>query len=272
MNSLAVASVHPVVVALVLLLAMTVVIELGYRWGLRARRNASNPDSIAQHDVTVGAMLALVGLLLAFTYSFSLSRADLRKDSLLAETNALGTAFLRADLAGATAGGELRQALYEYARSRVVDPEKIVSPQDQAEHIARSEATQSALWPATRKALDSGMSPELQNGLVQSITELLDLHSVRLAHFADRLPAIVFWLQVLVAAAALGVAAHDAGLAGHISRKRMWVFASVLSALIAVIIDFDQPRRGSIIIDQTPLQMTIENMHDTLVAERKQPD
>jgi hypothetical protein len=54
-------------------------------------------------------MLALLGLLLAFTYSFSLSRADMRKQAVINEANAIGTAFLRADLGAEPGRGELRE-------------------------------------------------------------------------------------------------------------------------------------------------------------------
>lgn len=263
---------HPVVVALLALVVMLLAIEGGYRTGLRARRKASDPEAIVKRDVTLGSLLALLGLLLAFTYSFSLSRADLRKEALLAEANALGTAFLRADLAEEPARGALRGALYDYARTRVIARDKARSLDELAALVADSEARQRQLWPALRQALEGSMPGPLQNAMVQSITDLLDLHTTRITRFGDRLPEVVFWLLALVAAGALGVAAHNGGLSGHISRPRMAAFAIVLSALIAVIIDFDQPQRGAITISQEPLEMAVKTMAADLAAEGLRPD
>jgi hypothetical protein len=263
---------HPLAVALLMLVLMAGAIELGYRVGLRTRRRSGDPEAIAKRDVTLGALLALLGLLLAFTYSFSLSRADLRKEALLTEANALGTAFLRADLAPEPARTALRQALYEYARTRVVDSAGVSTSQTVAATIARSEEKQRALWPAVKAVLAEEPPGPLANGLVAAMTEVLDLHAARVARFSDRLPLVVFWLLVLVTAAALAVAAHNAGLAGHISRTRMGAFAVVLSALIAVIIDFDQPQRGAIVISQAPLTRTITAMADELGTVDMHPD
>lgn len=98
------------------------------------------------------------------------------------------------------------------------------------------------------------------------------MHATRITRFGDRLPEVVFWLLALVAAGALGVAAHNAGVSGQISRSRMATFAVVLSALIAVIIDFDQPQRGAIRISQAPLEMALKSMADDLMAEGRLPD
>lgn len=263
---------HPVTLGLLLLMLMAIAIELGYRVGLRTRRRSGDPEAVVKRDVTLGALLALLGLLLAFTYSFSLSRADLRKEALLTEANALGTAFLRADLAQEPARTALRQALYAYARTRTVARADVLTSQSLAASVARSEEKQRALWPAVKTVLAEGTPGPLANGLVQAVTEIIDLHATRIARFADRLPTVVFWLLVMVTAAALAVAAHNAGLAGHISRTRMGAFAVVLSALIAVIIDFDQPQRGAIVISQLPLDSTVASMAAELAAENALPD
>ncbi|WP_296900919.1 hypothetical protein [Thiohalocapsa sp.] len=257
----------PFALATLVLLSMVVAIEVGYRIGLRTRRRASDPEAIVKRDVTLGAMLALLGLLLAFTYSFSLSRADLRKEAVLAEANALSTAFLRADLVDEPARSALRRALYDYARTRVVLQEQVRTKEQLEAVIAHSEAAQRKLWPVLSQAVQVDTPGPLQNALVQSITEVLDLHTTRLSRVGDRLPEVVFWLMVLVAAGALAVAAHNGGLAGRISRSRMAVFAIVLSALIAVIMDFDQPQRGTITISQAPIEMTVKSMADDLAAE-----
>ncbi|NBC13450.1 MAG: hypothetical protein GVY09_08925 [Gammaproteobacteria bacterium] len=49
-------------------------------------------------------------------------------------------------------------------------------------------------------------------------------------------------------------------------------FTVVLSALIAVIIDFDQPQRGVIVISQAPLARTVTAMADELAAADMPPD
>ena len=76
-----------VLFAILLIAALEVGLRLGrgrHHVGLKANETASS-------DVTLGSTLALLGLMLAFTYSFSMGRTDLRKQATVEEANAIGT-------------------------------------------------------------------------------------------------------------------------------------------------------------------------------------
>jgi len=72
---------------------MLFLLEAGYRIGKRYRRDASARGGLGVVDA---AVFALSGLLLAF--SGALSRLDARRQLIVQETNAIGTAFLRTRL------------------------------------------------------------------------------------------------------------------------------------------------------------------------------
>jgi hypothetical protein len=110
------------VVIFLLMILLLVPMEVGFRLGMRLKPMKRDLESEARSDVTIAAMMALLGLMLAFTYSFSLSRADLRKAALIKEVNAISTAFLRADLLPEPGRTEVRKLLYDYAKSRYVKP------------------------------------------------------------------------------------------------------------------------------------------------------
>ena len=60
--------------------------EIGWQLGVRAEgRGSSNLTTLES------AMLGLLALMIAFTFSMALSRFDLRRDALLNEANAIGT-------------------------------------------------------------------------------------------------------------------------------------------------------------------------------------
>ena len=54
--------------------------------------------------VVLTSMFALLGLLRALTYHFTVTRFDGRKQGIVDEVNAISTAFLRADLGSIDAG------------------------------------------------------------------------------------------------------------------------------------------------------------------------
>jgi len=63
---------------LILLLILLLFLEAEFRIGLHNRLAREEVDKMLRGDVTLGAMLAMRGLMLAFIYDFSLSRSDLR--------------------------------------------------------------------------------------------------------------------------------------------------------------------------------------------------
>ena len=69
------------------------------------------------------AMLALLGLLIAFTFSLSITRHDTRRQAVIAEGNAISTAWLSATLVEGTEGEALRVALQSYGEIRSRLPE-----------------------------------------------------------------------------------------------------------------------------------------------------
>src|SRR5690349_19761567 len=96
-----------VLVGLVLVLLAS--LELGFRAGRRPRDQDAR--AAGQVGVIQGAMLGLLGLLLAFSFAAAGSRFLERQSYIVAEANAIGTAHLRADVLREPHRAELRTAL-----------------------------------------------------------------------------------------------------------------------------------------------------------------
>ena len=78
-------------IAFLLLPVMIVLLQLGHRFRLR-RKTESQSNAIE------GALFALFGLLLAFTFSGAVDRYDAHRELVVEESNDIGTAYLRLDL------------------------------------------------------------------------------------------------------------------------------------------------------------------------------
>src|SRR5262245_12368693 len=66
-----------------------------------------------------GAVFGLMGVMLAFSFSGAMSRWDVRRDLVVREANAIGTAWLRLDLLPAGAQPELRALFRDYLDARL---------------------------------------------------------------------------------------------------------------------------------------------------------
>ena len=250
----------------IFLVMLLIPMEIGFRLGIR--QHQANPDAkkATRNDVTLASMLALLGLMLVFTYSFSMSRADLRKQAFINEVNAISTAFLRADLAPEPLRGELRRLLLDYARSRIAAPGTIKNREQLQAAVNRSVEIQSKLWPATKSAvrLQGDMSDPEKALLISAINDLLDAHTSRIAVIYDRLPTVVLALLVLIAGGSLAVAAYNTSLNSRPPRWRLTAFALILASLMYIIMDFDMIMRGFIRVNHQSLVVLIEDMETEL--------
>jgi hypothetical protein len=80
---------------------------------------ARDPVGARAGAVVNGAVFGLLGLLVAFTFSGAANRFDTRRQLVVEETHAIGTAYLRLDVLPATAQPALRARIREYLDSRL---------------------------------------------------------------------------------------------------------------------------------------------------------
>jgi hypothetical protein len=248
---------------LVFLTALFIAVEAGYRAGLVQRKKWKDADS-GGGGVVLTSLFAILGLVLAFTYASGVSRFDMRKAAILAETNAIGTAFLKADVIADPGRSELKQALYEYALTRSARLARESGAETLQDIVDRSLQKQTALWPAVRRAIAQDNPLPVEVALVSAITTVFDAHTTRYAVVVDRLPGIVIWLLFLVAAAALSVAGFNAGVQGRISRWRIGALTLVLTGVLIVILDFDRPQEGLVIVPQASIENLVAEMQRDL--------
>jgi hypothetical protein len=262
-------SAPPWFTAPILLVILLLATEVGFRAAARtrARPRHKSPDSApadsasSDFGVIQGAVLGLLGLLLAFTYSFVAQRADNRKQAVIREANAIGTAWLRALYYEGESGAQLRSLLNDYAQSRVL-PDHVANTADLRKAVAQSQERLARLWPATLAAVRAhGGPPTTVDALMlQSMNDVYDSDTIRMAANRDHLPAIILMMLVLVAGVSLGVTGYAGGLAARRSLVMTSVLAFMITAVTYVILDLDHPRSGLVRVSQTPLTDTIRSM------------
>ena len=87
------------VIVVCLLVVALAANELGYRYG-HWRQGHESELSKTVSNTLKGSIFALVALLLAFSFSATTNRYDLREHLVLDQANAIGTVYLRAGLLG----------------------------------------------------------------------------------------------------------------------------------------------------------------------------
>jgi hypothetical protein len=233
-------------VAVLLLVLLSV--EGGYRLG-QYRRRRSEQETEAPLGAMVGATLGLLAFMLAFTFGSAADRFDSRRQLLLDEANAIGTAYLRAGMLP-DQRQEVRALLRDYVDTRL----QAVQSNKIAEGIRRSEQLQDQLW-AQAVVLGEKNPASIVVGLfVESLNEVIDIHTKRVtAGVRNRIPAAI-WLALLsVAVIALAAVGYHVGLAGTSRSLAQVAVALTFSVVIGLIADLDRPQEGTLTVSQQAL-------------------
>jgi hypothetical protein len=221
-------------------LLLLLAVEGGYRAG--RWRHARRPDERDQPvGSMVGSILGMLALMLAFTFSLAASRFEARRDTVLEEANAIGTAYLRAGLLSEPERGKTQELLREYAGVRIRgDVERTVS-----EAVVRSEAIHKALWAQASAAAEKNPNSIMTGVYVQSLNNLIDLHAKRvMVGLRSRIP-LVIWCGLfglgLLAMAAVG---YQAGLSTTRRTPAMLGLVMAFSVVLLLIADLDRHTKG----------------------------
>lgn len=236
-----------ILTALVLFAGMLAMMELGARAG-RRRIELDSEGARSGTAAPEGAVFALLGLIIAFTFSGAMQRFDTRRELLVAESNAIGTAWLRLDMLPAPAREELRQEFRAYLDTRLSAYQASDDLPAARAALARASELQAQLWAkAISSCRDEGQPAAML--VLPALNEMFDIASERTAALELHPPVLVFALLIVLALAC----ALLAGFAMAASKLTQWThrlaFAFVVSITVYAIFDLEYPRRGLVRVD-----------------------
>ncbi|HEX7238408.1 MAG TPA: DUF4239 domain-containing protein [Gammaproteobacteria bacterium] len=240
-----------VVVFLVLGLfaAMVGAAEAGRRIGVA--RLARSADGLAKGGGSAdAATFALLGLLVAFTFSGAAARFQDRRDLIADEANAIGTAYLRLDLLPSDAQPPLRDLFRRYADVRVTVYGQVLDDAATEAKLRESGELQAAIWTMAASAVKrEGTPPSTSTLVIGALNEMIDITGIQTMATRSHPPAVVFLLLVAMSV----LCALLVGYATSQNTARSWLhtltFAAVISLTVYVIIDLEFPRVGLIRVD-----------------------
>jgi hypothetical protein len=237
-----------IAVSVFLFVAILVCLEIGYRIG----RHNTKKYAGAAHDgigVIEAAVFALLGLLLGFSFAGGTSRLDSKRQLVIQEANAIGTAYLRLDELPASEQPEMRRLFREYLDARLTVYEKLTDQNAVDQALARAAGLQQQIWSRAVTASRSDPSQNSARLLLPALNEMMDISTTRNIAMHTQLPALIF---ILLAGVAL-VSGLLAGYAMAKRNRRSWlhllVYAGVIAITIYAVLDLEFPRFGVIRID-----------------------
>lgn len=233
-------------IAATLLVGMLLCLELGRYLG--ARRLSNDPQgAMAGLGVAQGAMFSLYGLLLAFTFSGAASRYDVRKQLVVEEANAIGTAYLRLDLLPSEMQPALRAEFRNYLDSRLAVYRKIPDMGAVRLELSRSEELQKVIWAqAVAASAKPGGHPDGGKLLLPAVNQMIDITATRMMAARMHPPSIIYGRLFLLVLICSVLAGHGMCTSKKRSVLHTVAFAIVTVLSVYVVLDLEYPRSGLI--------------------------
>lgn len=234
---------------LVLIALLLTAGETGYRIGRRAQSNI-NEATKSHISVIQGTIVGLLSLLLSFTLAMAVSRFDTRKQLVVEEANAIGTAFLRARLLPEPSRAEVADLLRLYVDTRI---ETTQPGQDERSTKAlheRAAQLQQQLWALGVDAAGKDERAVTTGLFVQALNDVIDVKEKRTIALSNHVPESVLLLLLVGAVLAASTVGYACGLGKSRRTVVQWALSLLIALVIFVIIDLDRPRLGLIRISQ----------------------
>jgi len=230
-----------------LFMALLASIEIGRCAG--RRRKSTSQTQREGIGVLDGAMFALLGFLIALTFSGATLRFDLERQLVVDEANALRTAYSRLDILPAVAQPLLRAKFREYTRSRLEAFRKLPNLDAMRTELKRAGSLQTEIWSlAISASIDPALKPE-RALVLPALNAMFDIANSRTIATETHPPVIIFGILVAVAL----ISSYLVGDIMANDATRNWLhtiaFALVVALTFYVIVDIEFPRLGLVRIE-----------------------
>jgi hypothetical protein len=241
---------------------------LGVLLGRRVRHLS---DSLKEpFGILQGALLGLVGLLLAFGLSLAVSRYEARRANVVSEANAIGTTYLRAQTLAEPIRSRSLELLVRYTQSAIRLSDNVPGSAGARASAQFEGRIQRQLWGLAGEALALAPTASAPRLYVETLNEMIDAETVRVAALGNRVPTAVLVLEILGSALALGLLGAYLAIAGR-GVLAVTLASALVAFLLLVTADLDRPTRGLIRVPDTVLTNELESMRQPPAATAPRP-
>lgn len=241
------------VVALFFFAAMILTWRVGCRSGAKASDRSDDP-SMKFTD----ASLAILGLLLAFTFAMSLGRHDQRRLTLVNESNALGDFYTCASLLKDPHRTALQNGIRGYTEEQLRMLSRYISMGEQLPFEQRNREACNRMTEMVAAAVADGTPIAVP--LTNTLNEVTSATASRLAAYDEVLPWSITVLLLLSAVVPSFLMGRLQAISGKPRISGVLFFVVLVTLVIFVTMDLSQPRRGLIRVNREPFERVLLSM------------
>ncbi|WP_143164008.1 bestrophin-like domain [Hymenobacter daecheongensis] len=229
--------------------------------GVRVGRKRKSFAPVNEQSVPVASLLALQGLLLAFTFAMAGTRFEARRTAIVDEAKAINTVIQRVDLYEPTQRQAFRRDLNHYLEARL---QYSTAPFDKAvtdTALRRSARYGRRLWARTML-----LAPNLNNQIAteQMVTGLNTMFEQAIARQAARrarVPDPIVYMLFIMSLATAFFTGYTSANRHKVDWLAVGAFHFLVAMVIYITLDLDRPRRGLIrVSDMNELMLDLRQV------------
>ncbi len=242
------------VTAALLAVAMLAGWAVGWWRGWSLRKEEREAPASKFND----AVLALLGLLLAFTFSMSLVKHDQRRQMVVTDSNSIGDFYTCVSLLKEPVRGKLQAVVRRYVEHRLAMARSYVNEATLQQKLDEIQEMHGQMESLVKKAVDEGTPVVVP--LVNTLNALTSSHAARLMAVRDRLPGSIVLLLFLGAVVSMALLGKHQGVSAEWHLGTTIGFTVLVCMVVWVTLDLNQPQRGLIIVSQEPFERLLMGM------------
>jgi hypothetical protein len=240
---------------LVLMVLMGVAWAIGYAWGRERTRRGEKVEGGKVEEAT----LALMGLLLAFTFAMALEKHGRRREMVVNDANAIGDYYTTVSLLPQPVRGQLQQVIREYAAHRLdIARRSPLSDADLAVAIDKINAMHNRMTELTRTAIEQ--NTPVAEPLTDTLNEVTSSYAARLWAATDRLAWPIMGLLAISVLVSMALLGRGQGANGKPHPYSTLGFIIMIALVLYLTLDLNQPQRGLIRVGQEPLERLVKSI------------
>jgi hypothetical protein len=235
-----------------LIVAATLLVA--HELGVQLRRRTSHWKDQDTSDEGVGgsyltASLALLALLVGFSFGMAVDRYNKRSGLVADEANAISTVHRRLQILAEPERSRLFLSFVPYVEAREAFS-RASTPDHLTEAERRTDALQGPFWSTIVQTL--GTRDPAARAALDATNDMFNLAASRRGAVESVIPPVILFALLLYAA----IAAIFMGYS-HPLTRRYFLASSIqfvlLSLAFALVVDLDRPRTGLVEVSQAPL-------------------
>jgi hypothetical protein len=238
--------ISPLLFAVLLFLGMLIFLEIGRRLGVRRRAKESEGERDGLGAVE-GAVFALFGLMIAFTFSGAASRFNDKRMLIAEEVNAIETAYLRLQLVSQEVQPVLQELFRQYVDSRLETYRRLPDMKAAEIEMSKSKKLQQEIWAEAIAATRlPGSNPASGWLLLPALNNMIDVSTTRTMWLQAHPPRIIYGLLFGLGLICSALAGYRMASGKQRSPLHILGFTVLTVIIVYIMLDIEYPRTGLI--------------------------